>query len=389
MVKTNNVKGFVDFTGPAAAKRVKVKKILQDEFELFGFGPTETPIIEAEEFVVGKNSVDEAVRDVYRLEDRGKRKLALRYEFTFQLARLARNQKLPFKRYQIGPNFRDEPIRKGRSRQFVQADVDIVGSTLKDDAEVLAVCDSVFKKLEMKVKIYVNNRKLINEILVGENIEEKDRDQVMREIDKLDKLSKKEVADKLKKLGCERLIDIFTSKEKDFEKYKFYSEVRELKTYCKMYGVEVEFRPYLVRGLSYYNGSVFEVCSDELNVSIAGGGSYLINDVQSVGVALGFEPIALLCDIESESVRLQLISVEQDKKTIDLALKLRKKGVSVNVILDKTVKKAMEYANSSGVEYVVVVGAEEVKNKKFKLKEMESGNEKELSEKGLLSELKK
>ena len=87
-MNTNTIKGFRDFIGDEARKRAKIKKIIAGTFELFGFEPAETPIIENEEFVRGENKNDEAVRDIFKLEDRGKRKLALRYEFTFQLKRL-------------------------------------------------------------------------------------------------------------------------------------------------------------------------------------------------------------------------------------------------------------------------------------------------------------
>lgn len=380
MVNSKTVKGFRDFVGAEALKRSKILKIIQGQFELYGFEPTETPVVEFEEFVVGDNRNDEAVRDIFKLEDRGKRELALRYEFTFQLKRLARNQKLPFKRYQIGVVFRDEPIREGRSRQFVQCDVDTVGSNVKDESEILAVVDGVFRKLGILAKIYVNNRKLINEILVSEGVKEKDRAQVIRELDKLDKLSKKEVADNLKKLGAEKLLKIFCGKESDFEKYNFYGEVKELKKYCKSYGVVVEFRPFLARGLSYYNGSVFEVWSKDLNVSLAGGGSYLVNDIQACGIAFGFEPICLLSKVEGDTTKVQIVSIGEDEIVIGLAKKLREVGVSVNVVLDKSVGKALEYANVKGIGKVVIVGAEEVKKGKFKVKDMGSGDEKFLSE---------
>jgi histidyl-tRNA synthetase len=380
MVKTQIVKGFRDFVGDDAAKRVKIQNVIREQFELYGFEPAETPVVEFEEFVKGDNSGDEAVRDVFKLEDRGKRELALRYEFTFQLKRLAKNQKLPYKRFQIGPVFRDEPIREGRSRQFVQCDVDTVGSTLKDEAEILAVVDAVFKKLGISMKIYINNRKLINEILVSENVEEKNREQVIRELDKLDKLSEKEVADNLKKFGAEKLLKIFTGKEKDFEKYNFYKEIKELKKYCKEYGVKVEFRPFLARGLSYYNGSIFEVWSKELNVSLAGGGSYLVDDVQSSGIAFGFEPIFLVSKIEGDKTRIQIISIGEDEAAIRLAGELRSEGISVGVLLDKTIGKALEYANAKGVEKVIFVGSDEVKKGKFKVKDMVSGDEEFLSE---------
>jgi len=280
-------KGFRDFVGEDALKRMKMKKIIQEQFELYGFEPVETPTIEFEEFVKGDNPKDEAVRDIFKLEDRGKRKLGLRYEFTFQLKRIAKNQKLPYKRFQIGSVFRDEPIRSGRLREFVQCDADIIGSSMKDEVECLKLGKNIFEKLELPVKIYVNNRKLINEILVSENVKEKDREQVIRELDKLDKLSKKDVADNLKKLRAEKLVKIFTGEERSFEKYNFYKEIKELKKMCKIYGFKVEFRPFLARGLSYYNGSVFEIWSDKLDVSLGGGGSYLVNEVQSTGIWIG------------------------------------------------------------------------------------------------------
>ena len=105
VVNSQTIKGFKDFVGVEALKRKEMINIIEEQFELYGFEIAETPIIESEKFVKGENSEDEAVRDVFKLKDRGKRELALRFEFTFQLKRLAKNQKLPFKRYQIGYNF--------------------------------------------------------------------------------------------------------------------------------------------------------------------------------------------------------------------------------------------------------------------------------------------
>ena len=380
MVNTNTVKGFSDFVGDEASKREAMRRIIREQFELYGFEPAETPIVEREEFVRGDNADDEAVRDIFRLEDRGKRKLALRYEFTFQLKRIARNQKLPYKRYQIGYNFRDEPIRAGRTRQFVQCDADIIGSSVKDEAECLKLGKSIFEKLGIPVKIYVNNRKLINEILVSEGVEEKNRDQVIRELDKLDKLSSKEVADNLKKFGAEKLLKIFEGGEKSFEKYAFYKDVKELKVVCKSYGVSVEFRPFLARGFSYYNGTVFEIWSKKLNASLCGGGSYLIDQTQSTGISFGLEPICLLSDVEGEKIKVEIISIEQDDMAIKLAENLRASGISVVLILDKTIGKAMDYANVKGVENVIFVGKKEAEEEKFKVKNMESGKEKFLNE---------
>ena len=159
------IKGFCDCTGEEALKRAEIRKILVDIFERYGFEPAETPVIESEEFVRGGNKQDEAVSDIYKLRDKGKRKLALRYEFTFQLKRIAKNKKLPYKRYEIGVVFRDEPVSSNRFRQFVQCDADIVGSTIKDEAEIIALAKEVFDKLGIKVDILINSRRLLNDVL--------------------------------------------------------------------------------------------------------------------------------------------------------------------------------------------------------------------------------
>ena len=142
-MKTENVKGFNDYSGEEAEKRTNIRRIIEGNFEIYGFNPAETPVVEYEQFIKGENEKDEAVSDIFKLKDRGKRKLALRYEFTFQLKRLMKNQKLPFKRYQIGPVFRDEPVTSNRFRQFIQCDADVIGSTIKDEAEILALSNSI------------------------------------------------------------------------------------------------------------------------------------------------------------------------------------------------------------------------------------------------------
>ena len=213
------VKGFRDYTGEEAEKRLEIQKILTCEFEKYGFEYAETPVIEYEEFVKGENSNDEAVSDIFKLQDKGERKLALRYEVTFQLKRLAQGKKLPYKRFQIGPVFRDEPISGNRFRQFITCDADIIGSSLRDEAEVYSMISKIFEVLNIKGVIYVNNRKLLNEILDSLKISVKDRDSVIREIDKLDKLSEKEVLSNLKKYNAEKLIPILKNKKNYFFKF--------------------------------------------------------------------------------------------------------------------------------------------------------------------------
>ena len=384
------VKGFRDFVGKEAEKRQRVKGVLAEAFRRYGFELAETPIIESEEFVKGENANDEAVSDTYKLKDKGKRNLALRYEFTFQLKRIAKNQKLPYKRFQIGEVFRDEPTSSNRFRQFTQCDVDIIGSTIKDEAEILAIIEEVLRKLEIKNNIYVGNRKLLNEILEEQGL--KNKEQVLREIDKMDKLSEKEVKDNLRKLKAEKLLNIFKQPESYFKKYSAYKEIEELKKFCKYYNVKIDFKPSLVRGLSYYNGNVFEVKSKDMsrqskisgssksdnvpgmNVTICGGGSYEINGVQSTGVAFGLDRLVMIAKIENKKPKVLVLSIGEDEKAIQTAKKFREKGFSVTILYGKPTK-ALDYANSYGIDKVIFVGKEEIKKGKIKIKDMISGKE--------------
>jgi len=375
-MKTINtpVKGFKDFTGLEALKREEIKKILTENFKLYGFEPAEAPIIENESFVKGDNTSDEAVSDIYKLKDKGNRKLALRYELTFQLKRLAKAKKLPYKRLQIGPVFRDEPSKSNRFRQFIQCDVDVVGSSIKDEAEILAITYNMLKQLGIDAEIFFNNRKLLNEILDEASVEEKDKEQVIREIDKLDKLPEKEVKQNLKKFKAESVIDKLKKPEKSFEKYKSYSEIKKLKDYCKLFSIKAIFRPYLARGLSYYNGSVFEVKTKKVRETITAGGSYLVNGIQSTGISFGLERLSALSKVQGENIEFLIISLNQDKEAIKLAQKLRGRGKTCSIYYGKP-SKALAYANAYKIKKAIFVGEKEVKSKKFKVKDLDSGKE--------------
>ncbi len=378
------VKGFRDIEGQEATKRLEIQKILISEFEKYGFEFVETPVIEYEEFVKGENTSDEAVSDIFKLKDRGERKLALRYEFTFQLKRLAENKKLPYKRFQIGPVFRDEPISPNRFRQFTQCDVDVIGSGLKDEAEILALTNSILKKLGIKFTIYFNNRKLLNEIIDSLSTKT-EKEQIIREIDKLDKLSEKEVISNLKKYKAEKLVSILKNKKDYFKKFSSYKEVEDLEKYCKMYGIKVEFSPFLARGLSYYNGSIFEIKSD-IKETICAGGSYLVNGMQSTGISFGLDRLTFVSKLKVLNKKVLIISLDQDKKAIEIAEKIRESNISCTVMYGKP-SKALEYANSKDIGCVIFVGENEVKAKKFKIKDMKSGKESMVSEKDLIKNL--
>lgn len=371
------VKGFKDFEEEEAEKREKIRSILISNFEKYGFEPAETPIIEYKEFVKGENSDDEAVSDIFKLNDKGKRELALRYEFTFQLKRLMKGKKLPYKRYSIGPVFRDEPVSGNRLRQFTQCDIDIVGADIKDEAEILAIVKRILTDLKINFKIYINNRKLLNEILFKENIEKMDWKNVIREIDKLDKLPEDEIYNNLRGYGAQNVLEIFKQPESFFEKYDSYKEIKELKNYCEVYGVEVIFSPSLARGLSYYNGNIFEVKSD-IKESITAGGSFMFNEVQSTGISFGLERLCVLAELNESNKKIMIISINQDKQAILTSELLRDKNINC-ILSTAKLRKSLDYANSKNIDFVILIGENEIKTEKLKLRNMKTGKESDLT----------
>lgn len=314
------VKGFRDFIGEEAEKRADIQKIIIANFEKFGFNPAETPVVEYEEFVKGENTGDKAVSDIFKLKDKGDRKLALRYEFTFQLKRIMKNQKLPYKRYQIGPVFRDEPVAGNRFRQFIQCDADVIGSTIKDEAEILSLASNILKGLGVEPLILINNRRLLNEILDDAGIEEKNKLNVLKEIDKYDKLPEEEIKKNLKKYKAEKILNYLKQKEEYFKKFKYYKEIIELMNYCKLFGTKVLFSPTIARGLSYYNGNVFEIKAEEVKLetksssknkpetyfkeTIVGGGSYMFEGIQCTGISFGLDRISAVADIKEKETNI-------------------------------------------------------------------------------------
>jgi len=367
------VKGFRDFTGEEAEKLSEIRKIIIKVLENYGFEPAETPIIEYEDFVKSNNEEDEAVSDIFKLKDKGKRNLALRYEFTFQLKRLMQNKKLPYRRYQIGPVFRDEPTKENRLRQFTQADADVVGSTIKDEAEILSMTNEILEILGIKPIILINNRKLLNEILDDLKIK-KNKEQILKEIDKYDKLPEKEIEKNLKKYNAEKLISALKQGEEYFSKFTGYKDIISLMDYCKIYGIKVLFSPTIVRGLSYYNGTVFEIKAKGIKETIIAGGSYIFNNVQCTGISFGLERLLPLAKLKTEKEKYLVISLNQDKEAIKLAQKLRGRGKSCMIYYGKP-SKALDYANSNSIQNAIFIGEKEIKAGKFNVKDLKTGKE--------------
>jgi histidyl-tRNA synthetase len=368
------VKGFKDYTEKEAQKRAEIKKILIENFERWGFEPAETPIIEYEKFVKEENEDDEVISDIYKLKDKGKRKLALRYEFTFQLKRLIKNKKLPYKRYQIGEVFRDEPTSSNRLRQFVQCDIDIIGSTIKDEAELLALSSEILEKLGVKSTILINNRKLLNEILDSEKIKKENREDVLREIDKYGKIPEEKIIKNLKRYDAEKIIPLLKKGDKFFRKFKSYEDILELIKYCNYYKTPVLFSPTVIRGLSYYNGNVFEIKTRGIKETIIAGGSYNVNGIQCSGISFGLERVSKSSKMNLEEEKYLIVSLNQDKETIEIIKILRNRKKNSQIYYGKP-SKALIYANSKNFSKIIFIGKKEIKSKELKIKDLKSGKE--------------
>ncbi len=406
IMEVDTVKGFKDYLPPESLKKEAVKKIIEQQFQLHGFIPIETPIIEFDELmkpdILASEEEDSAVSERFKLKDRAGRNLGLRYEFTFQLARLLKqnpNIKLPFLRYQIGPVFRDEPIGASRFRQFIQCDADIIGDASFDaDTECLSLTKDILQALKIKNQIIeINNRKLLQSII--ESTEITSIKEVMRELDKIDKLGEDIVKANLRKYADgNQVLTLFKLLEKDISFFKENAfdgatDLIELQKKCKNYGIPVKINPLLVRGFSYYTGTIFEIGEPGKPAISAGGrydklvGKYLNREIPAVGTSFGLERMSELANISPEPIPIVLlISLNQPLEAIKLAKKLRKDNISCLLSHDK-VNKALEYANSYTIPWVIFLGEQEIQKGKLKLRNMSSGEESFLMENQLLKKL--
>src|SRR3989338_4395340 len=399
------VKGFQDILPPDSQKFQAIERVIEKHFKLYGFLPIKTPTIEFDELMRTNNvgEEDEAVSDRFRLQDRGGRNLGLRYEFTFQLARLFKqnpNIKLPLRRYQIGSVFRDEPTGQGRFKEFTQCDADIIGdSSIEADAECIALWSDILKALKIKAEIHISNKKLAYAIL--DSIQLQQKREILKELDKLDKLGEDTIKTNLKKYAdANQILTLFKLLEKDLEffvknLFEGSDEIFKVQELGKTLGFTIKFNPFIVRGLSYYTGNVIEFKVAEGKHAIGGGGRYdgvagrfLNRKIPAIGVSFGIERLMEYAQIKNETTKTLVISLEKDKEANNLAKKLRKENISCIMVSDKP-GKALEYGNAYQIPYAIFIGAEELAKKKYKLKNMTSGEEKDLTEKKLISLLKK
>jgi histidyl-tRNA synthetase len=384
---------------------------LKEVFELYGFAPLETPVLERYDILSSKYAGGaEILKETFRFKDQGERELGLRYDLTVPMCRFVGmnpNIKLPFKRYQIGEVFRDGPVASARYRQFTQCDVDIVGSSsMATDAEIISLACTAFKKLNLKVNVKFSSRKLLNEILGYCGIKKEKQESAILSIDKLDKFGPDTVKAELAKLGIDdkrisTLISLITIKGSNDEKIsqlnKFLKDSEGLKeislilSYLKNESVDADFDVSLARGLSYYTGTVFEAILENSKVksSVAGGGRYdsMIGsflgkgNYPAIGISFGVDRIydALMenkQDRKKTSARVYIIPIKTINESIKIAMELRKAGINTDIDLqEKGPSKNLEYANSLGIPFVLFVGKKELQENKLKLRDMKSGYE--------------
>lgn len=397
MDKIQTLKGFRDFLPQEARKRQFVINMLKSVFESYGFEPLETPALEYDEILQGKYG-EEGDKLMYRFKDNGGRKVALRYDQTVPLARVIAQygQKLPmpFKRYQIQSVWRAENTQKGRYREFLQCDIDTVGTTSPlSDAEVIACTLEAAKKLGFKNAVMkINDRKIFEGV----------QGKYLVTLDKLSKIGKEETARELVSRGlsvkqAEDLIAQSQNKKptKTLEEIFFYLGGMGYKK-----DKDFVFDPVIVRGLDYYTGAIFELVDTNPeavgpSLSLAGGGRFdnLIGiftgkNIPAVGIAFGFDrvieameaqnlfpPTLLKTETKVLVCPLGQVSVEYSMSVTD---SLRKEGVATEIYLEpeNSLEKQLKYADKKRVSYSVIIGENEMKEKSATVKNMITGDQK-------------
>jgi histidyl-tRNA synthetase len=396
------LKGFRDFLPKEARKRQFVINSIKRTFETFGFEPLETPALEYQEILLGKYG-DEADKLIFKFQDQGGRNIAMRYDQTVPTSRVLAmyNQTLPmpWRRYQIQPVWRSENTQAGRYREFLQCDGDIFGSNSPlADAEIIALSDSIYKNLGfIDYKIYINDRKILFDLMEYASIPSELHLGVISEIDKLDRKSQDEVALSLKSLG---LTDVqvehlyhHLDEQKPTEKLQ---KVIDTAIDLGVSGDVLSFHARLARGLDYYTGTIFEIKVKGYDKgSVLGGGRYdnliekLSNiNIPAVGFAVGFDRTIEAMDElklfttngKRNGCLVCIFSKELTKNALSTANFLRQNNISVEIYPDENTKleKQLKFADKKGIKWLIVVGPDEAKNENVILKDLETGHQEEV-----------
>ena len=438
-------KGTRDFSPEEMMRRTYIFDTIKSVFRLFGYAPLETPSMENLSTLLGKygdegdkllfkilNSGDygaklseEELRQASKISEKG-----LRYDLTVPFARyVVQHQNeivFPFKRYQIQPVWRADRPQKGRYREFYQCDVDVIGSTsLLSEVELVDIVSRVFSKLGISVTLKMNNRKIL--FGIAESIGHADKMiDITVAIDKLDKIGLDNVKAELRERGIDDeaiaklqpILELSGTNTEKLEKLatvigasetgaKGIEEMRTIFSNIKALGINLtpELDLSLARGLNYYTGAIFEVKANDFQIgSISGGGRYDdltgifgMPGMSGVGISFGADriydvmlglnlfPEELAC-----STKVFFINLGENEQLASMRLisELRNKGVAAEIYPESAkMKKQMEYANRRGIPYVVIIGSNELERKVATLKDMRSGEQRELSFEELVAAL--
>ena len=408
-IQIQTLKGFRDFLPAEKRKRDFVLEKIKKGFEIFGFEPLESPAIEYASLLLGKYG-EEADRLVYTFKDRGDRKVALRYDQTVPLARIAIQYKdklsNPFKRYQIQNVWRAEKPQKGRFREFLQCDIDIINNpSLLADTEVIVCAINIAKKLGFKnTKMLINNRREVFGDLSPKYISS---------IDKLDKIGKQGVISDLIKKGMDK--KTAENKINSISNKKPTPDILSLFKYLEKFGLKENkdfvFEPTLARGLDYYTSTIFELTSsDYKSGSLGGGGRYdnLIGsffnnnvNIPAVGFSFGFDRLIEAIqeldlfpknmNFSSTQVLVAVFNKEYLGNSIETSTLLRNNKINSEVYLNSAtpLDKQLKYADKKAIPWVIIIGPDEAKENKIMLKNLETMKQEKVSLKNAIEKIKK
>ena len=423
-MKLMNVKGTFDYMPKDMIIRNRVTDILRKNFEKYGYLPIETPIINYYDLLSYKYNDDaEILSEIYKLTDQGERNLGLRYDLTVPFCKvvgLNKDLTLPFRRYEIGRVFRNGPVKLGRTREFYQCDIDVVGIDNRFiEAEQIKMAIETYKELGIEIFVKYNNRKLMSGLIELSGIEEELIDSVIGVIDKKEKVSSSDLKAMLIELNLtneviEKLLDLFNKNINEYQELvnenelinEGVNELLEINNYLNELGVidDCKFTPTLARGLSIYTGIVFEFYDKKqrLTCAIGAGGRYnkIItnfmdngNNYPAVGLSFGLEPIFVILKEEDKNeslIDVYMVPLDTNVETLKLASKMRDKDIKVLIEMNKKkIGKCFEYAERENIKYVMIIGENEVNSGLYKIKDMMEKQEYTLSEEELIKFISK
>ena len=422
--KPNIPKGTRDFGPVEMARRNYIFSTIRSVFALYGFQQIETPSMELMSTLMGKYG-EEGDKLLFRIQNSGEKaneapEKGLRYDLTVPFARYIVQHReeiqFPFKRYQIQPVWRADRPQKGRYREFYQCDVDIIGTnSLVSELELIQIVEEVYRRLGIRVCLHLNNRKILAGIAEVIGAPDKITD-ITVAIDKLDKIGLEKVNEELAERGLSdeainKLQPILALQGSNAEKLetiariladnevgtKGVEETRTILDLAKDQTLPIELDLTLARGLNYYTGAIFEVKALDVQIgSITGGGRYDnltgifgLPDVSGVGISFGADRIYdVLAELnlypasmlESTQVLFAAFGDAELRYALGWAKELRAKGVRVEVYPEPAkMKKQMGYADAKQIPYVAIVGGNEMESNTVMLKEMSSGEQKQVT----------